>query len=155
MERFPLPSSARYGYADRFNDAHRGTDILAPAGTPVLAVDAGRARASEEPKGGRVVYLDAGGVVYFYGHLSEWSGELAPGKPPVAVRAGDELGKVGNTGNAQGRTPHLHFQMRRGSLVLDPYGELARVDPKATMHFDGASLLKLLALAWVVRRLSR
>jgi murein DD-endopeptidase MepM/ murein hydrolase activator NlpD len=131
VERFPLPTSAAYSYTRNFSSRHMGTDIMAPAGTPVLAVENGKAWSNIEPKGGRVAYLQgASGARYFYGHLSEWTLKLisATAEKPLLVHAGDELGKVGTSGNAEGREPHLHFQIRRGSAVTDPFNELAQVD---------------------------
>lgn len=137
IERFPLPESAAYSYAQRFNAEHRGTDIMAPHGTPVLAVERGTAWSNIEPKGGNVVYLQgASGWRYFYGHLATWQLQVisATQQQPVEVEAGAELGVVGNTGNAAGGPPHLHFQQRtsysRGWQTVDPFPDLVRVDPK-------------------------
>lgn len=129
LEAFPLPEGSGYSYSAGFTSAHRGIDILAPLGTPVLAVRDGKARSSIEPKGGRVIYLDAGdGTVFFYGHLDSWA--LPVMRPEGArVLAGEVIGTVGTSGNAVGRTPHLHFQIRTGSLVIDPLAYLVAVDP--------------------------
>lgn len=133
MDRFPLPASARYSYESGFTPpTHMGVDIMAPAHTPLLAVESGSAWSSTEPKGGRVVYLlGVSGARYFYGHLESWALGLidAPPERPIHVEAGEELGKVGNTGNAQGRPTHVHFQIRRGADVVDPFPELYEVDP--------------------------
>lgn len=129
LEAFPLPEGSGYSYAPGFTSQHRGIDILAPRGTAVLAVRDGNARSAIEPKGGRVVYLDAGdGTVFFYGHLESWA---LPVLRPEGARmlAGDELGTVGDSGNAFGRGTHVHFQIRDGSLVIDPLPYLVAVDP--------------------------
>ena len=129
LEAFPLPPGSGYSYAPGFTSQHRGVDILAPLGTPVRAVRDGNARSAIEPKGGRVVYLDAGdGTRFFYGHLDSWTLEVM--RPEGArVLAGDVIGTVGNSGNAIDRPTHLHFQIRDGSLVVDPLPYLVAVDP--------------------------
>ncbi|MHB8573144.1 MAG: peptidoglycan DD-metalloendopeptidase family protein [Candidatus Dormibacteria bacterium] len=100
---------------------HTGLDIAAPVGTPVRAAAAGTVVLATESveKGqlvgyGRYVLISHGGDYYtLYGHLSA-----------ITVSAGDELtagqvlGLVGSTGRSTG--PHLHFELRRGRMVLDP-----------------------------------
>ena len=131
MDRFPLPSTANYSYQQNFALDHLGIDLMAPKGTPVVAVESGTALATTEPKGGNVVYLEGKSTNYFYGHLERWAPKLlVDANPRVKVNAGDELGFVGTTGNAAGRPPHLHFQMRDGSLVIDPFDALQAVDPQ-------------------------
>lgn len=143
MDRFPLLEATPYAYEDGFSDAHQGVDLMAPAGSPVLAVESGQAWSNIEPKGGKVAYLQGqSGARYFYGHLSQWVLPLisATTSKPLRVAAGDELGKVGTTGNAEGRPPHVHFQVRKpvfhgaealpGSETVDPFPELMKVDPK-------------------------
>lgn len=129
LEAFPLPEGSGYSYQAGFTSQHRGIDILAPRGTPVLAVRDGTARSSIETKGGRVVYLDAGdGTVFFYGHLDSWA--LPVMRPEGArVLAGEVIGTVGDSGNAVTRPTHVHFQIRDGSLVIDPLRYLVAVDP--------------------------
>lgn len=131
MDRFPLPPEAEYSYRQRFTTEHHGIDIMAPKGTHAVAVEDGTAWAATEPKGGNVVYLDGlSGNRYFYGHLWQWTPNMViSDNPKVPVKAGDALGYVGNTGNAAGRATHLHFQIRRGSLRIDPFPELQAVDP--------------------------
>jgi hypothetical protein len=84
----------------------------------VLAVDDGRIRADNDPKGGQVTYLRcANGATYYYAHLDQYVGTY-----PRAVRAGEVIGTVGTTGNAQGTTPHLHFEVH-------PKGDRETVNP--------------------------
>ena len=104
--------------------AHRGVDIFAPRGTPVVAaMDSWVARVDTTPRGGNVVWLQPlfGNMRLYYAHLDTQlvaSGEF--------VLAGDVLGTVGNTGNARTTPPHLHFGVyvrqrgRRGG-ARDPY----------------------------------
>ena len=139
MRRFPLPKDANYSYANRFGlgaGDHHGTDIFAPRGTPVLAVERGMARSDEDPKGGLVVYLAAinleGGPaepirIYYYAHLDDVI-DTVPGG--TLVEPGAVLGHVGDSGNAKGTDPHLHFQARVGGETVNPYPLLRSVDPK-------------------------
>lgn len=163
MFAFPLPASARYSYARRFSTAHTGIDIMAPRGTPILAVEAGIAWGTTDPKGGNVVYLDSiNGRRYYYAHLDRWAAILlGAGNPKVDVRVGDVLGYVGNTGNASGGPTHLHFQIRRGDTYIDPFDQLRELDPNrdrssvatpAPKSSGGAWLLVLGALYWMYAR---
>lgn len=138
-----MPGDVAYSYEQRFEGTHWGTDIFAPAGTPVLAVEAGRAWADRDTaKGGNTVYLETpGGVRYYYAHLSIDFVDTHP----IDVAAGAELGAVGTTGNARGRPPHLHFQMRMGSLRIDPFGDLLAADP----HRRGVASMGATAV-WVL-----
>lgn len=94
---------------------HSGIDLAAPNGTPVYSVVAGMAVVVASPTGyGLHVVVDAGGgLTVLYGHLSGFA--VRPGEP---VSAGALLGWVGSTGNSTG--PHLHFEVRRGGVPVDP-----------------------------------
>jgi murein DD-endopeptidase MepM/ murein hydrolase activator NlpD len=87
--------------------AHRGVDIFAARGTPVLAaVDGWVTRVETTRVGGNVVWMQPlfGNLRLYYAHLDEqW---VLPG---AFVRTGQALGSVGNTGNARTTPPHLHF----------------------------------------------
>ena len=99
---------------------HEGVDIFAPRGTPVIAAaDGFVSRVGETRIGGKVVWLrDAErGQSLYYAHLD--SQLVSSGQ---RVRIGDTLGLIGNTGNARGTPPHLHFGIyRRGEGAVDPY----------------------------------
>jgi murein DD-endopeptidase MepM/ murein hydrolase activator NlpD len=109
---------------------HHGIDIFAPRGTPVVAAAAGTVRRVETTGiGGRVVWLssDEQRLSLYYAHLD--SQRVEPG---ARVQPGDTLGTVGNTGNARGTPPHLHFGIyRRGRGPVDPYPfvHTPRADP--------------------------
>ena len=87
--------------------AHRGVDIFAPRGTPVLAATDGWVTRVETTRvGGNVVWMQPlfGNMRVYYAHLDEqWV------EPGDFVAAGQPLGAVGNTGNAATTPPHLHF----------------------------------------------
>jgi murein DD-endopeptidase MepM/ murein hydrolase activator NlpD len=103
-------SELRDNYSERRGSrAHEALDILAPRGTPVLAVDDGRvARLFTSVRGGLTVYQfdPSETFCYYYAHLDGYAPGLDEGD---SVRRGSLLGYVGTTGNAPPGTPHLHF----------------------------------------------
>ena len=128
LEVFPIDPDAHPNFADRFiYGVHNGTDIFAPADSAVFAVTSGTARNATDTKGGNVVYLTGSdGRVYYYAHLSHWAYEESPRK----VEAGDLIGYVGTTGNAKGRPPHVHFEIKTPTVgPIDPFPELAAIAP--------------------------
>jgi len=127
---FPVDATARPAFADAFG-SHRGTDIFAPAGTPLLAVDDGEARQDVDPKGGNVIYLHADdGAVYYYAHLQDYNGAF-----PRRVSMSEEIGTVGTSGNAQGKDAHLHFEVHPNGAKesVDPYPLLLDVAPAGSL----------------------
>jgi peptidoglycan LD-endopeptidase LytH len=105
---------------------HLGVDIAAPRGTPVVAAAAGTVERVEETElGGRVVWIrePATGRFHFYAHLDRQL--VAAG---ARVAAGDVVGTVGTTGNASESTPHLHYGVFAGHVVLDPLPLLTAAD---------------------------
>ncbi len=99
---------------------HKGTDILAPHGTSLFAIEDGVIeRTSNSSLGGLSVYLlGDSGARYYYTHLSE----LGPFVAGDVVSAGQVIGLNGDSGNARG-TPHLHFQVAPdgGDNWVNPY----------------------------------
>lgn len=96
---------------------HEALDILAPRGSPVVAVEDGTI-ASLDPSqggGGIVVYQydPAGEFVYYYAHLEGYTDGLEEGQP---VERGDVLGYVGTSGNAPPDVPHLHFAIYKTAV---------------------------------------
>lgn len=88
---------------------HEAIDILAPKGTPVVAVEDGRiAKLFLSDAGGITIYLFDPTVryAYYYAHLDAYAPGLTDG---AAVTRGQTLGYVGVSGNAPKDTPHLHF----------------------------------------------
>ncbi|HXF83003.1 MAG TPA: M23 family metallopeptidase [bacterium] len=100
---------------------HWGIDIAAEVGTPVLASAAGTVVYSGWYAGyGRTVYLDhGGGWTTLYAHLSRAA--VVVGQ---RVERGHVIASVGDNGRSTG--PHLHFEIRRHNLPLDPVPLLAR-----------------------------
>ena len=88
---------------------HEAIDLLAPRGTPVLAVDDGVVRKlfTSVPGGLTVYQYDPSETYcYYYAHLDRYADGLVEGK---VLKKGDRVGYVGTTGNAPPGTPHLHF----------------------------------------------
>ena len=107
-DRVPDTFNARRG-----GRTHRAIDILAPRGTPVLAVtDVTVYRVRNTGPGGLAVYaVDASERwMFYYAHLDRFRAGLARG---TKLAQGDTIGYVGTTGNAPPDTPHLHFQLMR------------------------------------------
>jgi murein DD-endopeptidase MepM/ murein hydrolase activator NlpD len=125
MGRFPVAGPARYshdwlyprwGPGFRF---HLGTDVFADHGTPVRSPVDGVARSSTSTLGGLSVKVHMPDGTYFYmAHLSG----LAPGfRQGMPVQTGDIVGFVGDSGNARGGAPHVHFGVHpRGGPPVDP-----------------------------------
>jgi murein DD-endopeptidase MepM/ murein hydrolase activator NlpD len=113
-------------------DWHHGDDIFAPAGTPVLAAADGLVfSVGWNTLGGWRLWLrDRRGNEYYYAHLSGYSSFGVDG---AVVHAGDVLGFVGESGDAEGTPPHLHFEIHPVGLLdigydsaVDPTGYLRR-----------------------------
>lgn len=104
------PAQLQDNYHQRRGDApHEALDIMAPRGTPVVAVADGRvAKLFTSKPGGLTVYqFDRNErLVYYYAHLDRYAEGLAEGQ---LLRRGDPVGAVGSTGNARQDAPHLHF----------------------------------------------
>jgi murein DD-endopeptidase MepM/ murein hydrolase activator NlpD len=95
---------------------HHGEDIFAPLGAPILAVADGTLHSiGFIPIGGYRVWLrDTDGNEFYYAHLSAYSPLAVEGKQ---VEAGDVIGFVGATGDADGGTPHLHFEIHPSAML--------------------------------------
>lgn len=87
---------------------HEGVDIFAPRGTPVRSSsDALVLAVRDRGLGGKQVWtLGPGGERHYYAHLDSWADGL---QRLDRLRAGDPIGQVGDTGNARGNPPHLHY----------------------------------------------
>ena len=96
---------------------HDAIDIIAPRGTPVLAVADGVVmKLFQSERGGITLYELAPDrrTIYYYAHLDRYAAGIAEGKP---LRRGQVLGYVGDTGDADPGNYHLHFEV---STTADP-----------------------------------
>jgi murein DD-endopeptidase MepM/ murein hydrolase activator NlpD len=138
----PIAGLSRADLRDSFDEVHSGhrheaIDILAPRGTPVLAVADGTIRKLfQSVPGGITVYEfdPTETLCFYYAHLDRYAEGLAEGQ---RVRAGDPIGYVGTSGNAPPETPHLHFAISRlgpdkrwwQGTPIDPYPFLVKARP--------------------------
>ena len=117
---WPLPGhtyiSCHFGEVDAFGNAgHRGTDIPAPEGTPILAAHSGTVLVSgwNDSYGNQVLLDNGAGLSTRYAHMTQTA--VTAGE---AVTAGQVIGYVGNTGDSTGF--HLHFEVMQGGVRVDP-----------------------------------
>lgn len=115
---FPVAGDAHYSddwWHPRFTPEfhlHMGTDIFAPRGTPVRSPADGVVRFAGEAVGGLSAYVTADdGTSYYMTHLDSFSSEVRSGQ---RVSRGTVVAFVGNTGNAEGGSHHVHFEVRPG-----------------------------------------
>lgn len=115
----------------QYEHAHQGTDIMAPSGTPLLACERGViTKMGSDVLGGTKIWVKGeSGTYYYYAHLSAFAEGMANG---LVVDAGTVIGFVGDTGNARGGAPHLHFEIHPdGGPAVNPYPLLKVVDQLA------------------------
>lgn len=123
---FPVSGQTSRAIGSQFGDErdggkrdHEGIDIMAPAGTDVVAAAAGIiTNVSTTALGGKVVWQQdlERNVLYYYAHLNSQNVERGD-----RVAAGDVVGTVGNTGNAKHTPPHLHFAVYKpGRVPINP-----------------------------------
>ncbi len=96
---------------------HKGLDIATAYGTPILAADSGRVVVAGWPAnegyGNRVMIDHGNGYVTLYAHMAKVSVSVGQ-----TVKRGDQIGQEGSTGRSTG--PHLHFEIRRGGIAINP-----------------------------------
>ncbi|MGH9177484.1 MAG: LysM peptidoglycan-binding domain-containing M23 family metallopeptidase [Acidimicrobiales bacterium] len=100
---------------------HEGIDLFAVRGTPVVAPVAGTLETVSGVRAGLAFYLRGeDGHTYYGAHLHT----VGPAGP---VARGAQIGTVGNTGNAQRTTPHLHFEIKpHGGAPANPFPTLKK-----------------------------
>jgi murein DD-endopeptidase MepM/ murein hydrolase activator NlpD len=122
----PVKGARKYDFSDSWGSArhggrrHRGNDIFAKRGTPVVANVGGTLRYAHGTVAGNAYYIQGDdGHVYYGSHLDAIS--VKPGR----VEKGQVIGTVGTSGNAQGTPPHLHFEIKpRGGPSVNPHSIL-------------------------------
>jgi murein DD-endopeptidase MepM/ murein hydrolase activator NlpD len=127
----PVAGQFRYGSGwgaprDGGTRRHQGIDLLAPAGTRLVAVEDGRIGLRWGQDGGnagsRLWLHGDSGTYYFYAHNRR---NLA--RPGQRVKRGQALAEVGNTGNAVRTPPHVHFEVHpRGGPAVNPDAAVRR-----------------------------
>jgi murein DD-endopeptidase MepM/ murein hydrolase activator NlpD len=123
---FPVYGPAAYGdtfgapRGDVSGGWHHGDDVFAPLGAPVLAVADGTVFSVgwNDVGGYRLWLRDGGGNEFYYAHLSAYTTLAVDGRH---VHAGDVLGFVGNTGDAEGTPYHLHFEVHPVAMLFIGY----------------------------------
>ncbi len=105
--------------------AHMGIDYAAPIGTPIFSVANGKVvHIGFSGAFGNLIILEhPGNYRTYYAHLSNYNPELDLGNE---VRRGLEIGYVGSTGRSTG--PHLHFELRKDGVYVDPYASRMQLD---------------------------
>jgi murein DD-endopeptidase MepM/ murein hydrolase activator NlpD len=116
----PVQGVARAAITNSWGDArgggfrqHHGTDIMAAAGTPVLAAAPGTVeKLFQSEQGGTTLYVrsDDRRWSYYYAHLAGYADGVREG---MTVRAGQRIGFVGDSGDAGAGNYHLHFGVAR------------------------------------------
>ena len=117
---WPLPGhtyiSCNFGDDDAYgNSGHRGTDIPAPEGTPILAAHSGTVIISgwNNSYGNQVLLDNGAGLSTRYAHMTAVA--VSAGE---TVTAGQVIGYVGNTGDSTGF--HLHFEVMQNGVRVNP-----------------------------------
>jgi hypothetical protein len=143
---FPVLGQSRYMNdfgAPRHQGPHQGIDIMAPRKALALAAEPGRVKFQiTSAAAGCMLYLNGdSGTTYVYIHLNndlgmtnDNRGRCAPGiafapglKSGTRVAAGEPVGFVGDSGDADGISPHLHFEMHpNDGAAANPFTSLNR-----------------------------
>jgi hypothetical protein len=143
-----FPVVGKTSFSDDFGDprpqgTHQGNDLISARHTPVVAAEAGTVQLwKRSPSAGCMLYLHGrSGTTYLYIHLNNDLGAsndnqgrcidgvaFAPGlRDGQKVAAGALLGFVGDSGDANGAHPHLHFELHPdGGRAVSPYRSLKR-----------------------------
>ncbi len=141
-----FPVGGRSSFTDSFGAprpggrTHQGQDIFAAKMTPAIAaVDGVVSWLRYEPAGNYLILTDDAGWTYYYVHLNNDTPGTDDGRAPYElafadgirrgqrVKAGEVIGYVGDSGNAEDTAPHLHFETRQPDGVpVNPYEALRR-----------------------------
>ncbi|GGI09723.1 murein hydrolase activator EnvC family protein [Egicoccus halophilus] len=117
-----------WGYPRSGGRTHEGTDMFADRGVAVVAIAEGtvvRVNPADSPTslgGVTVTYRTADGSEWYNAHLDTIAEDLTVG---TTVAAGEQIGTVGNTGNARTTPPHLHLGRRIDGAWVNPYPTIA------------------------------
>ena len=144
--RLTFPAGGRVTYTDDWGDprsggrTHRGNDLFGPKLTPLVAASDGTVttmRLDSGISGNFLVVRDAAGWEHWYVHINNDTPGTDDGANPSAwafaaglgvgsrVRAGDLVAYLGDSGNAEGTAPHLHYELHRpDGVAVNPYSSL-------------------------------
>ena len=122
---------------------HMGIDYSAPIGTPIFSVATGKVvhLGFNGAFGNLIILEHPGNYRTYYAHLSSYNTELEVGNE---VRRGLEIGYVGSTGRSTG--PHLHFELRKDGVYLDPYAVKTQLDLWNMRNSDSGLLTREILL---------
>ena len=115
--RGPVSFVDSWGAARPGGRPHEGVDLMAPRGTPNVAVVSGSVTMKSGPVSGNGVHLQGdNGDLYYYFHLDAYEGGARH------VNQGEVIGYTGNTGDASGGATHTHFEIHPGGGgPVNPY----------------------------------
>jgi Peptidase family M23 len=141
---FPVVGKVQYTDdfgAPRGGGAHQGNDLMAAKRSPAVAAEAGRVKYwTTSGAAGCMLYLyGESGTMYYYIHLNndltaknDNRGKCVKGTAYAVsngsrVAAGQQIGYVGDSGDANGISPHLHFEVHPGGgRAVSPYPYLQK-----------------------------
>lgn len=129
LDREKSLHNSDYGGGDAAHQSrggHKGIDIFAPKGTPLVACVNGVVskignERTNRTGGNTVSILGDDGLTYYYAHLDSVNNELKKGQ---RISQKSFIGTIGDSGNAKGKHPHLHFSIYKGdynSGSIDPW----------------------------------
>ncbi|MGI9609238.1 MAG: M23 family metallopeptidase [Acidimicrobiia bacterium] len=138
QETYETEFGSTFGARRSGGRRHRGNDLMAPKMTEVYAAAPGIVTTvGSSRRAGRYVEIDhLGGWSSMYAHLNNdtpgtddgdapWHMTVAPGVTEGSwVQAGQLIGWVGDSGNAEGANSHTHFELARDGHEVDPYDYL-------------------------------
>lgn len=155
QETGPTEFTSSFGDGRSGGRSHNGNDLIAPRMTEVYAIADGTViYVGTNNLSGRNVKLDHGdGWESYYLHLNNdnignddgdasWELTVAPGiEEGMDVLAGQLIAWVGDSGNAEGTTPHTHFELRHEGRPIDPYSMLLEAHGRALDLEEATRLL--------------
>jgi murein DD-endopeptidase MepM/ murein hydrolase activator NlpD len=119
-----------WGFPRSGGRQHRGNDIFAPRGTPLVAMDDAviiRANTASNPSalGGITLTLrGSDGTEWYYAHMDAIASGVGVGR---SVGRGQQVGTVGSTGNASATSPHLHLERRTTAGSVNPWPVISEI----------------------------
>jgi murein DD-endopeptidase MepM/ murein hydrolase activator NlpD len=139
--------------APRSGHSHQGNDLMAPKMTEVVAVADGTVLwVRDSGSAGRYLVVEhAGGWESWYMHLNDDTPGTDDGSAPMSlgvvvqegdtVVAGQLIGYVGDSGNAEGSSAHTHFELHRDGVPVDPHDLLRAARRRALIELRTTPLI--------------